>query len=293
MSRSAPLLGRPAIGVDLGGTNVRAGRVQGGHLVETSAAPVPSQGTQVEIVETISDVIEAVVVPGCAGIGVGVPGVVDLERGVVYDVQNLPSWEEVPLKEILEQRFGLPVQVNNDANCFALAERDFGLGRDHSSFIGLVMGTGFAGGIVLDGRLHAGAFCGAGEFGMLPYRDAIFEHYCSGQFFERAYGMRGEEVARRAAEEDREALAALDALGHHLGQALQAIMYAYDTPRFILGGSVSKSFSFFERAMWESLQGFAYGRNIETLIVQPSMLDQPGVLGAATLVGEQTAAPAA
>src|SRR5690606_24955530 len=112
-----------------------------------------------------------------------VPSVVDVDKGIVYDVQNIPSWKEVPLKAIMEERYGVPVQVNNDANCFALGEKYFGQGRDSKAFIGLTLGTGLGAGIILNDKLYAGPNCGAGEFGMVPYLDYHYEYYASGQFF--------------------------------------------------------------------------------------------------------------
>lgn len=75
-------------------------------------------------------------------IGIGVPSVVDREKGIVYNVVNIPHWEEVHLKEILEACFSVPVYVDNDANCFALGERIFGEGKTVDNFVGLTLGTG-------------------------------------------------------------------------------------------------------------------------------------------------------
>jgi glucokinase len=81
------------------------------------------------------------------GIGIGVPSVVDVETGIVYDVTNIPSWKKVELKSILETKFGLPVRVNNDVNCFILGEHRHGVARGFRSVVGLAMGTGLGGGI--------------------------------------------------------------------------------------------------------------------------------------------------
>jgi glucokinase len=82
---------------------------------------------------------------------------VDVEKGIVYSVINIPSWHEVPLKQILEDRFGLPVFVNNDANCFAMGELYYGSGRGYRHLVGLIVGTGLGAGIVVNGRLYSGA----------------------------------------------------------------------------------------------------------------------------------------
>jgi len=153
---------RPLIGVDLGGTNVRAGRVENGTIVELKERTISALGMKREIIEEVSETIQAVLTPDAAGIGFGAPSVVDVAKGIVYSVINIPSWHEVPLKQILEDRFGLPVFVNNDANCFAMGELYYGSGRGYRHLVGLIVGTGLGAGIIVNGRLYSGANCGAG-----------------------------------------------------------------------------------------------------------------------------------
>jgi glucokinase len=93
--------------------------------------------------------------------------------------------------------------------------------------IGLILGTGFAGGVIVDGRLYPGRNCGAGEFGMMRYLDSIYEHYCSGQFFTRQLGQTGAELYRRASDGDRRRRC-IRRFGRHLGEGVKAILYAYD-----------------------------------------------------------------
>jgi len=129
------------VGVDLGGTYVRAGLVENGRLVKVVARPISSQGTSEEVLSDVISVLESVVSPEVQGLGVGVPSVVDLATGTIYDVQNIPAWKEVPLRKILEDRFNLPVYVNNDANCFAVGEKHFGLGQNFDHLVGPVSYT--------------------------------------------------------------------------------------------------------------------------------------------------------
>ena len=159
------------IGVDLGGTNMRAGRIAGDRLVAQGNAPTPQDAADCgETLEALIEVIRSVWDEGVVAIGIGVPSVVDREKGIVYNVVNIPHWEEVHLKEILEARFSVPVYVDNDANCFALGERIFGDGKTVDNFVGLTLGTGLGGGIIQKGKLLADANCGSGEFGMIPYQ---------------------------------------------------------------------------------------------------------------------------
>lgn len=274
---------RAIIGVDLGGTNARAGHVRRHQLGEVFSTGIDAQASSERVLDQVCALIDRADPHGADGIGIGVPSVVDLPRGIVYDVQNIPSWQEVPLKALLEERYGMPVLVNNDANCFALGEAHFGQGVGYRSMIGLIVGTGFAGGVIVDGRLYPGANCGAGEFGMMPYRDSIYEHYCAGQFFTRHVGQSGAELFRQAADGNRAALDAFATFGQHLGNGIQAILYAYDPEIIILGGSVRKAFRFFADAMWDSIQSFAFTKSIETLTIVVSELEHVAILGAAAL----------
>jgi glucokinase len=276
---SAPVV----IGVDLGGTNVRAGLVVDGRLAGVRSVPVRGRGTQAEVLEDLFGAIDAVMRPDVAGIGAGVPSIIDLKAGVVYDVQNIPSWKKVPLKALLEERYRLPVYVNNDANCFAAGEKHFGKLGPYDSAVGLIVGTGLGAGIIANGRLYSGASCGAGEFGMLPYLDRNLEAYASGQFFRRVHGTSGRETAERAARGDQAALEMFDAFGRHLGEAVKAICYAVDPEIILLGGSVSKSYRFFRAALWETFQGYAYSLAKERLRIEVSETENIALLGAAAL----------
>jgi glucokinase len=277
------VMDKAIVGVDLGGTKVSAGRVQGGRLVQRAAAPIDSRASQETILGEIIRSIERLFTSDVAGIGVGVPSVVDVEKGIVYDVQNIPSWKEVPLRQTLEDRFKRPVYVNNDANCFAAGEKYFGKGRPYRNLAGVTVGTGLGTGLVIEGRLYSGANCGAGEFGMIPYEDSVLERYASGQYFERRYGVRGDEIFARAQKGDLEALEIFRRFGGHLGDALMMIMLAVDPEAIILGGSVSKASAFFGDAMRRSLKSFPYHKSAERIVIEISEEPEIAVLGAAAL----------
>lgn len=271
------------IGVDLGGSNVRAGLVEGERLIKIAVREVRSQGRAEEVLADLKAVLESVLSPDVQGIGLGVPSVVDLETGTIYDVQNIPAWKEVPIKTILESEYNVPVYVNNDANCFAAGEKYFGQGRPYRNLVGLIIGTGLGAGIIADGHLYSGTSCGAGEFGMLPYLDANFERYASGQFFLKSYGQPGRELFQKAAAGDQEAHRIFSEFGRHLGEAIKAIMYAVDPEAIILGGSVSRAYEFFRESMLETVSTFAYSIARNRIRIMPSTTDNIAILGAAAL----------
>ncbi|PHN07355.1 ROK family protein [Flavilitoribacter nigricans] len=274
------------IGVDLGGTKVEATRLRGTEILQSERKLIQAQGTADQVLQDMIEVIQRVWSPDVSAIGIGVPSIVDVEQGIVYDVQNIPSWKEVPLKAILEAQFECPVAVNNDANCFALGEKHFGEAKDFDNVVGLIVGTGIAGGIIINGRLYTGRHCGAGEFGMLPYLDHHLEYYASGQYFANIHGTDGAAVAERAMRGDATALSLFKDFGYHLASAVMAILYTYDPEVIVMGGSVSKAYPFFAQSLQDRLKTFAYPKVIESLQLRISQHPNIAVLGAAMLCYE-------
>lgn len=271
------------VGVDLGGTKVSIGRVTGSELETHFKADITTQGEEEHILKEVVAAIESVFDQSVAGIGIGVPSVVDVDQGIVYAVQNIPSWKEVHLKEILEDHFHVPVYVNNDANCFAVGEKHFGKGQKFNNLVGVTLGTGLGTGIIIDGRLYSGPNCGAGEFGHVAYKDQFIEFYCSGQFFMNQYGQKGLQVYEKANEGDEKALEIFREYGTHLGEAIKTILFALDPEAIILGGSICKSYPFFQESMWDRVQTFPYKKSLDRLVIEMSNQPQIAVLGAAAL----------
>lgn len=270
------------VGVDLGGTNVRAGLVNDRKVLKLQSRHIRSLGSEDEVFADLCSVIDAVFDDRAATIGVGVPSLVNAKEGTLFDTTNIPSWKKVPLKRRLERRYKIPVQLNNDANCFALGEKKFGVARQVENFVGLVIGTGLGAGVIMNGHLHSGVHCGAGEFGLTPYRDSILEAYASGQFF-RKQDLDGAMLAKEARAGKREAQAVFDEFGRHVAHAIQLILYSLAPEMIVLGGSVSQSLPLFEKAMREALDGFAYPSILKQLKLKTSKIKDVAVLGAASL----------
>lgn len=271
------------IGIDLGATNIRGGLVSGNEITEIKAKPIRSKGTVEDVLQDIFSITDTLMNNAVAAIGIGVPSVVDVKQGIVYDVQYIPSWKEVHLKRVMEERYKIPVFVNNDANCFALGEFYFGKGIGTDNMIGLTIGTGIGAGIIINKRLYAGPNCGAGEFGMVEYLDHCYEYYGSGQFFENVYHTNGQIVFDRAQSGDQEARLWYAEMGTHLGNAIKMILYTYDPPLIIFGGSVRHAYPFFQHTMWERINSFAYPKSLGQLRIEISELHNSGILGAAGL----------
>lgn len=269
------------VGVDLGGTNVRAGLVQDGKIVAIQKRPISSHAGEKIVLEEIFETIAQVLQPKVRGIGICVPSMV--KDGVVYHAANIPSWHEVPVKKILEKRFGIPAFVNNDAKCFALGEFHYGFGRGHKNLVGLIVGTGLGCGVIINGKLYSGTNGGAGEIGHAPYQAEEFEFYCSGRFFQREFGLDAAEIQKRAEEGDSKAAEMLAAFGDHFADIIQAILYAYDPEIIVLGGGVSRAYGYFEKRMREKLRGFKFQNALKRLKIVQSKKPHIAVLAAAAL----------
>jgi glucokinase len=269
------------IGVDLGGTNVRAGLVKNGEIIALHKQAISSRADQKTVLNEVFQTIAAVLKPGVCGIGMGVPSLV--KDGVVYSAANIPSWTKVPLKKLLEKRFGIPAYVNNDAKCFVLGELHYGLGRGRKNLVGMINGTGMGCGVVINGRLYNGANGVAGELGHAPYQAEEFEYYCSGRFFQRAFGLDAKEVQERADAGDAKAAEMLAAFGDHFADAIMALMYAYDPEMIVLGGGVNHAFKYFEPRMREKLRLFKFQNAVKRLKIVHSKKPHIAVLAAAAL----------
>jgi len=269
------------VGVDLGGTNVRAGLVQNGKITALNTRPISSQAAQGIVIDEICETIAAVLHPKSLGIGIGVPSLA--HNGVVFSPNNIPSWKKVPLQKILQRRFGLPVFVDNDANCFALGELHYGKGRRRKNLVGVILGTGLGSGVIINGKLYSGHNGGAGEIGNATYRDKNFEYYCSGRVFSREYGLNGYELQQHAEAGNRKAQAAFAALANDLAEVIKTILYAYDPEMIVLGGSVSKALPFFEKQLWKKLETFRFQSSLKRLKIVQSEKANIAILAAAAL----------
>ncbi len=274
---------KKVIGVDLGGTNMRAARVNGSEIIEHAAHAVPKTNVAEEVTSALIKTIAKVMDSGVEGIGIGVPGLVKSDEGIVFDIQNIPSWKNIRLKEILENEFQVPVYINNDANCFAVGERVFGKGKKYSDFVGLITGTGLGAGIIKNGKLLPDQNCGAGEFGMIPYLNGVYEDFCSGQFFENEYNTEGGNMAEEAQNGNKNAIEAFNVYGKHLGMAIKTILFTVDPKAIVLGGSVSKSFKLYEQALWNEIKTFPYRYVTNNLEIVTTDVKEIAILGAAAL----------
>lgn len=270
------------LSVDLGGTNIRAARVDKGTCSEYMSVACPSLEDEDAIISKISNLISSLIDEQVDGIGIGVPSIVDTQAGIVYNTTNISSWKEVHLKERLENRFHVPVLVDNDCNCFALGESMYGTGRTYQDMVGITLGTGVGMGVIINRQLYGGLYHGAGELGSLPYLDADYERYCSSHFFTLKGGT-GADFARRAEAGEQEATDILNEFGMHIGQLIKAVLFTYAPQLIVLGGGISAAFPLFKGGMKQALQNFPYKIISDKTDIQKSTLKEANLLGAAAL----------
>ena len=161
MAKQSGLLKKYVVGVDVGGTNIKLGVVgpSGQVIVRNSFATKPFASSRIKLISALSSEIEASIITAglnkkqIAGVGVGLPGLVDYEKGIVRFLPNIPGWRGVHLKSILQKRVKLPVYVDNDVKIITLAESKFGAGRGVRNLVCLTLGTGVGAALILNGQL--------------------------------------------------------------------------------------------------------------------------------------------
>ncbi|MEN8191717.1 MAG: ROK family protein [Bacteroidota bacterium] len=277
------MLNNTIIGVDLGGTKIHSALVSGEKVVKEYKLPTPQTDKQSEVMDAIKSAIKNIFTKDVEGIGIGIPGVVDVERGVVNNTQNIPSLSGANIKEILEKKFEIPVFINNDANCFVVGEKYFGHGKDYDNIVSLTLGTGLGGGVIINGKLYSGKNCGAGEFCSIKYKDKDYESYCSSQYFKNIHNTTGLEVYNSANAGDKKAIEILDDFGKNIGEAIYTLVLTYDPEIVIIGGSISKSSKFLISPIMDVLKSFPNQHIIDNLKIEFSSEPNAAVLGAAAL----------
>jgi glucokinase len=252
------------IGIDIGGTAVKAGRLGPAQELELHLErPTPAREGPDALLEVLLPLLEeleaALPQSECPlPLGVGCAGLIEPTTGLVRTSPNLPGWRDVPLADLLGSAAGRPVVVLNDANAFTLAESRLGAGRSARTVIGLTLGTGVGGGLLLDGRLWTGQNGFAGELGHMPLvadgppclcgARGCLEALVGTPAIIRRYGeitgrveaaLTPRLLAARAGQGDGAALETFRETGRLLGLALGGLTHLLDPNLFIVGGGIS------------------------------------------------------
>ena len=299
---------RIALGLDLGGTQIKAAVVrEDGQVIHQAQSETPASRGVDAVAERIGalgrDALKRF--PEIGGCGLGAPGLVDLNRCMVRTAPNFPTWRNVPLAELISQRFGRSVILENDVNCFGLAEQRWGAGRGIKHLLALAVGTGIGGAIILDGRLYRGSSGAAAELGHISVdlwgprcgcgNLGCAERYLGEQWFTQAAQVELDdeaisspaEVSRRAEKGDPLALNFLEGRGEIMGVLCTNLIHAFDPEAIIIGGGIAQAGESFFRGVRKSVQERAYTILAQKVKIIPAQLGTiAGALGAAALALE-------
>ncbi len=301
------------LAIDIGGTQMRAAIYPPDQIVPAHISRITTQHPTDTPLERLEELIESVLPSDgvVERIAVATPGPTDPYRGILYEAPNIPHWVNMPLKDHLEKRFQIPVDLGNDANLAALGEWKYGSGQGHHYLVYLTVSTGIGGGIIVDDRLLLGAhglaaelghvsvmpdgpMCGCGQPGHLEAvaSGTAIAHWVEQQLVEGAQSalralprVTARNVAEAAQKGDLLAIAALQRAGDFLGIAIAGFLCIFNPTVVILGGGVSRSGPALLDPLRASLHRHAFTpQYVENLVITTAYLgDDAGLLGALAL----------
>lgn len=309
------------VGLDLGGTKIAACVMNedGEILKKVTLSTLAHEGPDAvigRIIESIYDVIRLANInkEDILAIGVGVPGPLDSEKGLIKNPPNLPGWVEVPLRDILYNEFKVPLAIENDANAAALGENFYGSGKGIKNFMYITISTGIGGGVVVNGKLLKGASGNAAEIGHTTINfegplcgcgnRGCWEAYASGtalarfaregikngiktiikDIVDREGHIKAEHVFTAAKQGDKFAKELVDMEGFYLGVGLANMANSFNPNCIAIGGGITNQWDMFYEHMISIMQERALKANVEGLkVVKATLGPDVGVIGAATL----------
>jgi glucokinase len=306
-----------AIGVDLGGTNLRIAAVDAtGKILEKITTATESSRPASRVIDEMCAAARTLslkyrVAGDLAGIGVGIPGIIDMKTGTLRESPNLPGWQDYPVRKEIETRLGTPVVLENDANAAAVGENWLGAAAGVADMCMLTLGTGVGGGLVLGGRVWHGMTGMAGELGhIVVFPDGpacnCGGHGCLEQFasatavkrmaMEAVAGGKAPELARAVTENaefsskvvhhmairgDAPAQEIFHRVGTALGIALAGLINIFNLPIYVVGGGVASGWDAFAPAMLETVNNHSY---IYRVTAAPPLSTEPLSSGTHTII---------
>ncbi len=301
------------IGIDLGGTRIKAGVVDSdGHIVARALEPVGPDKSGPAVVQRLAEVISGLRLTSgltVSAVGLAAAGVLDRARGVICESPNFPAWRDLALGRDLQGATSLKVSLDNDANAVIFGEATAGAGRGTASVVGFTLGTGVGGGIVLDGALWRGSRGMAGELGHITVVPdgrpcGCGNHGCLEQYA-GAVGLRQglrdaggalallaeaddapEQMAALARAGDAAALAIFERMGDCLGQATATVVHALDVQCVVLAGGLLPTADLFMPALTATFHARTFRSMARGVRIALGTLgEDAGVIGAAVGCG--------
>lgn len=297
---------RYSIGVDMGGTNLRAAAVsEDGKMLDKiavstdmTAGPDAIVGDMVRSIQTLRTRLGE---SDLAGVGVGIPGFIHMETGVVAGWANNPAFNGYPIRDRIETSLGTKVILENDANAAALGETWMGAGRGVQDLVLLTLGTGIGGGIVIGGRILHGAQgmaaelghltvspngnpCGCGNRGCVEKHASATAIAAMGRLMNLGPSLSAEDVYNLACDGNDRALAIFKAVGESLGIALASLINIFNFPLYLLSGGPIPAWKFFAPSMLAEVERRSFTYRSTSPRIEPAQLgNEAGLYGAAYL----------
>lgn len=315
---------RRVIGIDLGGTKVAAGVIADDLVVHHRAHRFSRGSDETEILDLLVEIVDELRVQSedevpIEAVGIGIPSLIDQASGRAVTTVNLPL-DDVPIRDIMHERLGLPVAIDNDANVAALVEQRFGAARGKRHVVLLTLGTGVGGGVVIDGRCFRGATGSGAELGHMtvvadgppcqgdcPNRGCL-ETFCSGTAIARdaavaardnpgsrlaqevAGGreLTGAMVTDLAGNGDEAAIAVLARAGFHLGVGIVSLVNVFNPEAVVIGGGAAAAGELLLAPARAVVAERALSPNKELCEILPARFGaEAGMLGAAVLAFDE------
>lgn len=298
------------IGIDVGGTNLKVAVFSSRYkMIHKEILGTQRFARREDLIQALVDSVERAIAhtklkkKDVAGVGIGLPGLIDEKTGLVHFLPNIPGWKEVPLKRILEKKLRVPVELDNDAKLMALAEYRLGSARGFTNVLCVTLGTGVGGGTILNGSFYRGRDNAAGEIGHVPINEKGPVCNCGGQacleayignnrivrkaarIFKRRISL--EELSAKAEKKDRRATKIWAEVGEQLGVALSGAVNLLNLDVVVIGGGVANAgLILFSRVRNTILARSMKVQGKRVKIVHAALGNDAGLIGAAVLVEE-------
>jgi glucokinase len=309
------------IGIDFGATRIKIGVVSStGEVLSKRVIATPRNVSPHQFVHAVktgffSLLGNSLKRKNCIGMGVGVPGLVNTDRGTVQYLVNVKGWRDVPLASLLKRQMGLAVRVDNDVNAMTLGELAFGSGRGCRNLVCLTLGTGVGGGIVIDGKLYRGVSFSAGEVGHVSIHEDGTLCACGGvgcvetyvgnrRIIELAQAKLKEKksllnqwvnqgailtprlIVQAARKQDTIAVEIWKEIGTHLGVALASVVNLLNPEKIVIGGGVANAGDLLLDVVRKTVKERAMKGPADSVrIVKAQLGEDAGIVGAAVLAG--------
>jgi glucokinase len=313
------------LGIDWGGTYIKAGLVDAkGKIITKKVYSSRTLKEKSGFVNGLKLLVKSFSGVKIRGVGIGAPGIIDVKRGFIYYLPNIPGWKNYSLGSVLKKQLKIPVAIDNDANAFALAESRFGAAKGKKRAIFLTLGTGLGGGVIFGGKLLEGAVSAA-ELGHVPINPkgklcgcggrGCIETYAGNRYLLRRYrslkknktgvnpvrdtkgtvdkskisnGVEDvKQLFERGLAGEKEALIVWQEFSHNLGKFLAGMINVFNPQAIVFGGGVAGAFRLFKPLVAAEIKKQAMWPQTLGLKLVRAKLKDAGIIGAALLAQER------